>query len=113
MLAPRCGVATTDGEREQRAVGARLGAEHVDPGAGDAALVERRVQRVLVDDAAAGRVDEVHRRLDDASWSSPISPTVSGVLGRWTEITSLGEQLVERHEAHAELGGAAGGTYGS
>ena len=34
------------------------------PAAGDPALLERGVQRVLVDDAAAGGVDEPQRRLD-------------------------------------------------
>ena len=49
-------------ELEQRGVGAGLLGEDVEAGAGDAALLERRVQRLLVDDAAAGGVDD-----DDAS----------------------------------------------
>ena len=51
-------------ELEERAVGARLGREHVEPGRGDPALLERGVERDLVDDAAAGGVDEDQRGLD-------------------------------------------------
>ena len=45
-------------ELEQRGVGARLLGEDVEAGAGDPALLERDVQRVLVDDAAARGVDD-------------------------------------------------------
>ena len=45
---------------EQRGVGARLAGEDVDAGTGDPALLERDVQRVLVDDAAARGVDDAH-----------------------------------------------------
>ena len=55
------------------------------PAAGDAALLERDVERVLVDDAAAGRVDEDRVGLTWRSSSSPIRPSVSGVLGRCTD----------------------------
>ena len=51
-------------ELEQRAVGARLVGEHVEAGGRDAALLERDVERVLVDDAAAGGVDQHQARLD-------------------------------------------------
>ena len=51
-------------EVEQRGVGARLGREDVDARAGDPAVLERGVERVLVDDAAAGGVDDDDRRLD-------------------------------------------------
>ena len=35
-------------------------------------------------------------------------PTVSGVFGMWMVMKSrLREQLVERHQLHAELGGRA------
>ena len=51
-------------ELEERAVGARLLGEDVEPGGGDPALLERGVERVLVDDAAAGGVDQHQRRLD-------------------------------------------------
>ena len=45
-------------ELEQRAVGARLAGEDVETGGRDPALLEGDVQRVLVDDAAARRVDQ-------------------------------------------------------
>ena len=44
-----------------------------------------------------------------ASSSAPISPTVSGVLGRCTLMKSdSAQQRVEVDQAHAHLGGAAG-----
>ena len=51
-------------EGEQRRGGGRLGREDVQPGAGDPALGERVGQRLLVDQAAAGGVDDAHARLD-------------------------------------------------
>ena len=58
--APRCGVTTTLSSSNSGRVGARLLGEDVEAGAGDPALLERGVQRVLVDDAAAGGVDDAH-----------------------------------------------------
>ena len=52
------------GEGEQRRVGTRLGGEDVDAGAADPTIGERAGERLLVDDAAAGGVDDDHRRLD-------------------------------------------------
>ena len=75
-------------ELEERAVGARLLGEDVEPGGGDAALLEGVVERLLVDDAAAGGVDEHEVGLTLASWSSPMRPTVSGVFGRCTDMKS-------------------------
>jgi hypothetical protein len=63
VLAPRCGVTTTGLELEQRRVGARLGREHVDAGAADAALLDGQGERVLVDQPAAGSVDDPHAGL--------------------------------------------------
>ena len=50
-------------ELEERAVGARLLGEHVEPGGRDPAGLEGVVQRGLVDDAAARGVDQHQRRL--------------------------------------------------
>ena len=48
-------------------------------------------------------------RLVVASCSAPISPRVSGVFGRWIgDEVRLAQQLVQGHQPHAELGGAAG-----
>ena len=45
--------------------------------------------------------------LTSFSASSPIRPTVSGVLGRWTVMKSLcRQQLLQREQLHAELPGA-------
>ena len=42
-----------------------------------------------------------------SSSRAPISPTVSGVLGRWMEMKSrLAQQLLEPDQPHAQLGGA-------
>jgi hypothetical protein len=45
-------------ELEERRVGARFLGVDVEAGGRDPALLERGMQRVLVDDAAAGRVDQ-------------------------------------------------------
>ena len=50
-------------EREQRRLGRRLLRERVDRGTAEAAVGDRGGQRVLVDDAAAARVDQPHARL--------------------------------------------------
>ena len=51
------------GQPEQRRVGGRLGGEHVDGGAGDHAVTQRVGQCLLVDDAAAGDVEQPGGRL--------------------------------------------------
>ena len=96
-------------ELEERAVGARLGREHVEAGSGDPALLERGVERGLVDDAAAGGVDQDERRLD------PVQLLVADQaerLGRLGQVdgheVGLGEQRVEVDEPDAHLRGAAG-----
>ena len=50
-------------QREQRRLARRLRHEHVEAGAGDPLRDERVVQRVLVDEAAAGDVDDEGGRL--------------------------------------------------
>ena len=49
---------TIDVEAEQRRLGGRLGVEHVERGAGDDAVADGVGERGLVDDAAAGDVDD-------------------------------------------------------
>src|SRR5690606_21621385 len=94
---------------EQRAVGARLGAEHVEAGAGDPAVLEGDVQRRLVHDAAAGGVDDPDGRLDLVQLA--VADEAAG-LGRLRQVdggeVALAQQLVQRDEFHAELGGAGG-----
>ena len=80
------------------------------PARADLAGRQRVGQRRLVDQAAAGGVDDDHAR---AWWwpapSAPIRPSVSGVFGRWMVMKSrLAEQLLQRHQPDAELRGAAG-----
>ena len=48
------------GIAEQRVVGDRLAGEHVERGAGDLAGVQRRLERVVVDELAARAVDDAH-----------------------------------------------------
>ena len=101
----------TFGQVEQpgrRAVrGGRLAREDVEPGAGDLAGGQRGVERVLVDEAAAGDVDDVARRLHLRELLRADHP---GGLGRLRHVdrdeVALLEQLVEREQVHAELLGA-------
>ena len=96
-------------ELEQRAVGARLGREDVEPGGGDPALLERGVERGLVDDAAAGRVDEDQGGLDAVQLLVADQAESLGGLGQVDRHeVGLGEQRVEVDEPDPHLGGAAG-----
>ena len=62
--------------------GGRLGVEDVDRRAGDLAGVERLGQRGLVDQAAAGAVDDPHARLHLArSRAAPMRLRVSAESG--------------------------------
>src|SRR5699024_9294060 len=70
--------------RGRPALGGRLGGVHVQRGGRDPAGGERLVQRLLVDQPAAGGVDHVEEGLASANCSAPISPVVWGVLGMWT-----------------------------
>ena len=96
-------------ELEQRAVGARLLGEHVEPGRGDPALLQRGVERVLVDDPAAGGVDEdqvgahlVQLRVADQAEGLGCPGQVH------RHEVGLGEQGVEVDQADAHLRGPAG-----
>ena len=51
---------------EERIVFRRFDFEHVEGGPGDMAVVQRRLERVLVDQPAAGAVDDPHARLHPA-----------------------------------------------
>ena len=96
-------------ELEQRAVGARLGGEDVEPGAGDPAGLEGVVQRLLVDDATAGGVDQDEARLGAAQLVGPDQADRLGGLGEVDgHEVGLGEQGVEVDQPHAHLRGAAG-----
>ena len=93
-----CGVTTTFGPVEQRVPGGqRLGIRHVEPRAGEVAAVDRRQQGVVVDEHAAGAVDEVGARLHARECVSASNIRyVDGSAGAWTDTTSDGrEQLVE------------------
>ena len=82
--APRCGVTTTESSSNSgdSVVGSCV--EHVERGAGDAALADGVGERGLVDDAAPRGVDDPQRRLGvRRAASAEISPIVSGVFGRW------------------------------
>ena len=64
VLAPRCGVQSTPGSCEQRAVGARFFFKHVQCHAGQLAALESFGQCRFVVDAAARRVDQPHAGLE-------------------------------------------------
>ena len=94
-------------EAEERARLGRLGDEDVDAGAGDLAGLDRRGERLLVDQAAAGAIDDAdavlhlgdRRRVDD----------VLRLLGeRRVQRDEIGaaEELVELDLVDAELHGA-------
>ena len=99
----------TFGSAEQRRLARRLRDEHVEAGAGDRACRERLVERVLVDEPAAGDVDDEGRRLHAREL---LGADHAGRLGRLRhvdrdEVAAL-EQLVEGHQLHAELLGPRG-----
>ena len=129
--APRCGVSDDVGQLQQRMVGRRrLLHEDVEGGAGEMARSERLGQRLLVDDAAAGAVDDA--RALAASGRVPRRRSgcvVSSVSGVWTVRKSQrgssgsrsatasmpswaapvrGEERIEAEDLHVEAGGAAG-----
>ena len=111
--APRCGVTTTDSCSKSGRLGGRLGGEDVDAGAGDAALGDGARQGGLVDDAAAGGVDDAHRGLD---LGERLLADEAERLGRLRQVdgdeVGLGEQLVEAHELDAELAGLGAASVG-
>ncbi len=94
---------------EERGVGAGLLGVHIEAGAGDAALLERRVQRLLVDDPAARGVDDADGRLDLVQ--RLVTDETEGLGGlrqvHGDEVRDL-EQLVEREELDAHLRGPRG-----
>ena len=73
--APRCGVSSVFGASSSGEPGRRLGLEHVDRGAGDPAVAQGLGDVGLVEDAAAGDVEQQHaglhagdgRRVDQAA----------------------------------------------
>ena len=98
---------------EQRALGGRLGGEDVDAGAGDPALAQRLGQRLLVDDATAGGVDDADGGLDLGQRLLADEPEGLGALGQvHGDEVALLEQLVEGDQLGAELAGALGGDVG-
>ena len=91
-------------EVKQRVAGGRLGHEHVDASAGHPAVLERHAQGVLVHDAAPGRVDDAHTRLDQVQFTLPDQPDGLRRLRQvHADEIGLGQQVVEVHQAHAEL----------
>ena len=109
VLAPRCGVTTTDVEPEQRRLGGRLAVEHVEGGAGDHAVADGVGERRLVDDAAAGHVDHAQRRL---GLEQQVATDQARRLGRLRQVdgeeVGLGDDLVERQQLDTDLAGPLG-----
>ena len=66
---------------EQRIVLGRLLDEDVEGGAGDMAGIERRAQRLLVDQAAARAVDDAHALLGLGEFSAERMLRVFSVIG--------------------------------
>ena len=101
-------------EREQRRRGARLLDEDVDAGAGHPALGERVGQRLLVDQPAAGGVDDPHAGLDGGQLLARRSgPSVSGRPGQVDrDEVALPQQLVQARPGGRRAGprGPAGCT---
>src|SRR5581483_2353610 len=89
------------GAADQRVIGrGRLLLQHVQAGAGDPAVVEGADERLLVDDAAAGGVDQDRGRLHQAQLALP--DQVAGTAGERDvdrEEVGPGQQLVERDAA--------------
>ena len=84
-------------QRQQRVVeGHRLDLRHVQPGRGDASLLQRRVQRPLVDDRAARRVHQHRRRLHQRQL--PLADEVSRLRRKrhvQADEVRLAQQLLE------------------
>ena len=107
--APRWGVATTfSSSKSGLSVHGSL-AKTSTPGGRDPALLERGVERVLVDDAAARGVDEHQRRL---GLGELVGADQADGLGRLGQVDAdevgLGEQGVEVDQTDAHLRGPAG-----
>ena len=87
-------------QREQRRVGARLGGEHVEGGPGHLAGLQRLVERLLVEDAAARGVDDAQARLGLGQEVAPDEPRGLGGLREMDgDEVARGHQLVERRAA--------------
>ena len=97
-------------ELEQRRLGGGLLDEHVERGAGDAAVAHRVGERGFVDDAAAGGVDDPQRRLGVGEQLGVDQPDRVGRLRQvdGEEVGARHELLDRRHEVDAELAGALG-----
>ena len=97
-------------ESKQGRVGGRLIDEDIETGSGDATRLERRVQRILIDQAAPGHVDNERRRLHQRKLVRRDHP---GRLGRLRHVdgdeVGLGEQFIQSKQCHAELLGACRG----
>jgi hypothetical protein len=94
---------------EQRAVLGRLGLEHVERGAGDLACVHRFLERCLVDQAAAGAVDDPHALLGLGEVF--LRQDVAGLVGeRGVEGDEVRprQQVVQFHLLHAHFHRALG-----
>ena len=96
-------------ELEERRVGARLARIHVEAGAGDPALLEGGGEGGLVDDAAAGGVDDADAGLDLVQRVVADQAERLGRLGEMDgdEVRGL-QQLVQGEQLHAHLRGAGG-----
>src|SRR6185437_14921879 len=87
----------------------RLHVEHVEAGAGDPAGAQRLDQRGLVDDRAAGGVDQVAVRTDQVQLAgAEQAPGAVGQLEVDGDHVRAGQQVVQGDRLHAELAGVAG-----
>ena len=92
---------------EQRAVRARFGGEHVETCAADVAAGDRVGERLLVDQAAAGGVDDDDARL--GLGQRLLADQARGLLGLGQvhrDEVGAAQQFVERQQLDAELRGA-------
>ena len=107
--APRCGVTTTCSQIEQRRLRRRFDGEHVEGCAGDDAIANRFGQLGLVDDSAAGDVDQSHRRL---GLEQQVAVDEAGRLLRLRQVdrqeVGLGDGLIERQQLDAHLARSVG-----
>ena len=92
---------------EQRAGGGRLGDVDVDAGAADVPAADGLGQRLLVDQAAAGGVDDQHARLGQRQLVLADEPEGLGGLGQVDrDQVGAAQQVVQAHQLDAELRGA-------
>ena len=98
---------------QERVAGSGFRGEHVDGRPRHPAFAQRPGQRLLVHDAAPGRVHDTHARLDQVQFLVADEADRLGVLREVDgDEVSLAHQLIQAGQPHAELGRPGRGHVG-